>query len=208
MNDTVRPTTVLRKAGLRKSALSDYARVVLLAMTGNTRFPNPSVALSAFKADIDALDAAIVASATGAPGTVKDRVGKEQKVGQDLSHLRDYVQGVIETVTVPAIAIAWIESAGMFAQRLGKHYKLPLAVLHGVSSGDVTLVAKAVARNAMYFWSFSTDQKTWSTPIETMKATVSFTGLTPGVTYYFRFRTHTRKNGATDFGQIVAFMVK
>jgi hypothetical protein len=41
---------------------------------------------------------------------------------------------------------------------------------------------------------------------ETMKAVTVISGLTPGQTYYFRFRALTRK-GMRDWSQIVSLLV-
>ena len=41
---------------------------------------------------------------------------------------------------------------------------------------------------------------------QTMKTKLVVTGLTPGQTYYFRFRAHTRK-GDIDYSQVVSLMV-
>jgi hypothetical protein len=88
-----------------------------------------------------------------------------------------------------------------------KRNKPPVAVRQGPVSGSVVLEALRVATVAMYWWSYSLDQKNWTDAPETMKAKLVVFGLTPGQVYYFRFRAHTRK-GPVDFSQVVSRMVQ
>jgi hypothetical protein len=66
---------------------------------------------------------------------------------------------------------------------------------------------KAPGIPATYYWGFSLDQRGWTSAADSMTARVTIAGLTPGQTYYFRYRTLTRK-GMSDFSQIVSFLVK
>jgi len=127
-------------------------------------------------------------------------------VRDDLHHLRDYVQSVVETLASPADAAALIASVHMPIRRVGTRDKPALAVSNGVVPGTVVLVAKAVASTASYYWSYSLDQKTWTSVPETMQATTTISGLTSAQTYYFRFRVLTRA-GHRDYSQIVSLLV-
>jgi hypothetical protein len=67
-------------------------------------------------------------------------------------------------------------------------------------------VARAILGAGAYFWEYSLDQKTWILAAETRNAKALVTGLTPGVTTYFRFRALTHA-GRTDYSQVVSLMV-
>ena len=88
------------------------------------------------------------------------------------------------------------------------HDKPALSVKQGSVSGTVTLVAKAAATKAAYNWQYSTDQKTWTSPPQTLKAKTGVSGLTAGTTYSFRSQALTPKSGEGDWGQIVSLLVK
>jgi len=66
-----------------------------------------------FAADIAAFEDAETKAANRAKGAASLRNAKKKKVKEDLLHLRDYVQSVVETNTTPAAAAALIESAFM-----------------------------------------------------------------------------------------------
>lgn len=60
---------------------------------------------------------------------------------------------------------------------------------------------------ATYYWSYSLDQKTWTSAPDSLKSRVTIFGLTPGQNYYFRYHTLTRK-GTSDVSQAVSLLVK
>jgi len=122
-----------------------------------------------------------------------------------LKHLRDYVQQCCESNMENAFAIA--ESANMRLWVAGVRVKAALTITQGLVSGTVVCDAKAVARQATYYFSYSVDEKNWVSVPETMTCKITISGLTPGQTYYFRFRALTRK-GMGDPSQIVSFLVK
>jgi beta-xylosidase len=83
-----------------------------------------------------------------------------------------------------------------------------LTVKQGSVSGTVTLSAKAAAKKAAYNWQYSTDQKTWTSLPQTLKAKTGVSGLTAGTTYYFRSQALTPKGGDGDWGQVISLLVK
>ncbi len=97
--------------------------------------------------------------------------------------------------------------AGLSVKKRTKRNKPPVRAVQGPTSGSAWLELLRVARIATYFWQFSVDQKNWSSAPETMKAKLLLTGLTPGQTYYFRFRALTSK-GPVDYSQIVSLLVQ
>ena len=198
------PTGVL-KVSKQKKALSPYGRHVVTCMTGNAKVPNPSPALPAITAACKALDIS-QAAMPGNKATTTQRDADYLALLLLLHHELDYVNGVAEQQTSPADAEAVITGSGFSVRKGFTRNKDTLAAKYGLASGDVKLVARAVAPDASYYWQWSTDQQTWVSLPETKKASTTVTGLTPATTYYFRFRALTRK-GMSDWSQIVSLLV-
>ncbi len=66
---------------------------------------------------------------------------------------------------------------------------------------------KAPGIPTTYFFSYSLDQKIWTSAPESTRSRITITGLTPGQTYAFRYRTFNHK-GMSDFSQFITFIVK
>src|SRR5262245_10785830 len=90
------PVATLRLPPLNKPLLT-YARVVFDCLQNNAAFPNPNPPLDVFAADIAAFEDAETKAATRAKGAASLRNAKKKRVKEDLVHLRDYVQSVVET---------------------------------------------------------------------------------------------------------------
>jgi hypothetical protein len=193
------PVVVLNYSALN---LPVVAQKVHDSMLNNALFTNPSIPMATFAADIAAYQASL--SGTGKLATSTKKALK-RKLATDLKHLRDDVQGVVEQQTSLADAQKVVDSAGMSLKKPSKRHKPDLAAKYTGVSGDVKLDAKAVAPSASYYFQFSLDNKSWTSVPETMKHVTIITGLTPGQTYYFRFRALTRK-GMRDWSQIVSLI--
>jgi hypothetical protein len=138
---------------------------------------------------------------------VADRNDKRKVLEGDLDHLLDYVQLVIQTQALdPAAATTLILSAGLSIRKVNVPSKRSFAAKHGRVSGEVLLVALAVARTALYYWEVSIDQASWVSLPGTIQARTTVTGLTPGQLYFFRFRAHGRK-GLGDYSDAVTCRV-
>jgi hypothetical protein len=169
-------------------------------------FTNPSPTPAMLNAEADALLQANVKAKGKSPGAVAARKAKLREAEGMIDEVVVYVEGVVRTQAPdPATAAAMILSAGLSVQKTAKPPKHPLAVKRGYLLGEALLVALAVARNALYYWERSGDQKNWESLPATMQASTSVTGLIPGQVYYFRFRAHTRK-GLGDYSDVVRFM--
>ncbi len=182
----------------------------ILAMTDPTKNsdfnPTPQE-LTNLATDTAAYDTAYAKSRGGGRAATQLLKAARKKIVKDLSHVRDRVQQVAETKATPADAAAVIVGAGLSVKKRTKRNKPPIRVVQGPNSGTAWLELLRVARIATYFWVYSTDQKNWSSAPETMKAKLLLTGLTPGQTYYFKFRALTRK-GPVDYSQIVSLFVQ
>lgn len=174
------------------------------AMTNNPSFPSPNPSLATFQADIAALNVAETAALSRAKGAVANRNAKLLVVRSDLENMRVYVQTVAHAAN-PTNSEAIIQSAGMAVRKTTLHDKAALSVRLGSVSGTVNLAAKSAGSKAAYTWQYSTDQKTWTTLPETLKAKTGLTGLTAGTMYYFRVQALTR-TALLDWSQIVALM--
>jgi hypothetical protein len=201
-----RAIAVLKMSPKVKSLIT-FAQSVATTMTDNSTFPSPSPTLTTFQADIAALVTAETAALARAKGAADTRNAKLAVVRADLESLKNYVQNVVDASN-PANAESIIGSAGMAIRKVTLHDKPALTVKQGSVSGTVTLSAKAAAKKAAYNWQYSTDQKTWTSLPQTLKAKTGVSGLTAGTTYYFRSQALTPKGGDGDWGQVISLLVK
>ncbi len=201
-----RAIAVLKMSNKVKSVIT-FAQSVATTMTDNATFPSPNPTLATFQTDIAALVTAETAVLARTKGAADTRNAKLAVVKADLASLKNYVQNVVDASN-PANAESIIGSAGMAVRKVTLHDKPALAVTQGSASGTVTLSAKAAATKAAYNWQYSTDQKTWTSLPQTLKAKTAVSGLTSGTTYSFRSQSLTPKEGASDWGQVVSLLVK
>ena len=204
-NESTGPVAVLLLPELNKPLLT-FARAVHGALLNNPAFPSPNPPLDVLAADIAAFEDAETKAASRAKGAASLRDAKKRKVKEDLFHLRDYVQSVVETDTSPAAASALIESAFMSVRKVPKRTFPELSAKNADVSGKVRLTAKAVAPMAVYSWEHSLGQSTWTRLPETMRTRMEVADLTSAQVYYFRFRAFTRA-GWQDYSPVVSLLV-
>jgi hypothetical protein len=195
---------VVLNAPKQNKPLITFARAIYGALLNNSSFPSPNPPLDAFAKDIDEFDDAETKAASRAKGAAAQRDACRRKVKGDLAHLRDYVQGVVETS--PGDGAALSASAFMRVKKPTVRATPELRAANTDFSGRVRLAAKAVAPMATYYWEYSLDQTTWTAVPETMQTRTEITGLTSARTYYFRFRALTRA-GRGDYSQVVSLLV-
>jgi hypothetical protein len=166
---------------------------------------NPTAAM--LKSMADALAQANGAVKGGGKALTAARNAKRKDAEEQVDHLVDSVNAIVKAAGVDAPnAASLILSTGLPVHATTVSHKPPLAVKHGPVSGEVFLVALAVARSAVYYWSWSLDMKSWTSVPETFAAKTTIAGLTSGQVYYFRFQAKTRK-GMTDFIDPVKIVV-
>jgi len=192
-----RSIAVLKLSSKVKNVIA-FAQSVANALTGNPSLPTPTPPLAKLQSDIAALAQAETATLSRMKGAFEVRNAR-------LAVVRSYVQSVVDTAA-PADALALIEGAGLAVREASLHDKPALAAKRGSLSGTVTLVAKAAASRAAYFWECSTDQKTWTEMRSTTQAKTVASGLLPGAVYFFRVQALT-KSGEGDFSQVVSLLV-
>jgi hypothetical protein len=205
-NDTsFSPVVVLNVPRLTKDLIT-YARAVNVALLGNGNFPNPTPTLDVFAADIAALEEAETKAATRAVGAVALRDAKKQRVKEDLSQYRSYVQSVVATTASPVDAVAMVKSAFMGIRKPTRRNVPEVSAKNADDSGKVILAAKSLGPSVVYSWEHSLDQSTWTPIHETMKARTEVSGLTPHSKHYFRFIPLTRA-GRKGYSQVVSLFV-
>ena len=172
----------------------------------NPHVPSPSPTLDVFEANIKALQDAQSKAQAAELGAAKVRDARAKKVKKDLIKLLECVQIAADAQPNADEAAAVILSAGMSVRGKSTRVKAPFAVKQLPVSGSVQLDARALARRAVYFWEISVDQTTWTEAGKTMRGKLVVTGLTPGRTYYFRFRA-LLSDGMIEVSQVVSLIV-
>ena len=187
--------------------LITFGKAVHDAMDGNPNFPSPNPPLSVFRANLAALDDAETKAAGRGVGAVAARDAAKRQVVNDLYHLCDYVQGVVETIPLPEAAAAVISSAFMKVRKAPQRVTPEFSAKSTGVSGQVALAARPVAPFASYYWEHSLDQETWTPVPETLQARTTIDGLPWAKVAYFRFRALTR-TGKGDYSQVVSLLVQ
>ena len=184
----------------------EFARSIIIAMTGNAYFPNPSPALSTIASNADNLQAAHVAAQTRAKGTVAIMDAMEQVLHVSLWQLAHYVEAIANAT--PENAEAIIQSAGM---EVKKTYIQKPCELHVASTnkGEVTLTCP-YTRGGSYRWEVSTGDPTiemnWELLEVVRQTKLVYNGLISGNFYHFRFWTIGTK-GIVPVSQVVSTTV-
>jgi hypothetical protein len=205
-NELTTPVAVLLFPTGNKDFIT-YARAVHSSMLDNPSFPNPNPTLVQFALNIDAYEEAETKASMRTKGAVAFRNARKVKVKEDLFHLCDYVQSVVEMTPSPATGVAIIESAYMSVRKVPQRAPNPeLSAKNTDILGKVALTAKPVARAATYYWEYSLDTSTWTALPETMQTRIELPGLMSAHVYYFRFRALT-KEGQRDYSPVVSLYV-
>jgi hypothetical protein len=192
---------------VRIADLIVLAQRIVAAMTNNSNFPSPPIALAAVTKDIQSLSLAQQTAVGRGKGAVQARNLARRVVISDLRVLQSYAQVMADAAGSIQAAETVITSAAMNVRKKAARLKAPLDARHGGISGTVLLLAKALAARASYQWSWSMDGKSWTLLPATLKARTTVSGLTVGALCYFRVRGVT-KTGEGDWSQTVALLVK
>jgi hypothetical protein len=206
MGVSLRKVQVALKAPRNASALAIYARAVVEAMTGNRWFPAPVPSLATVMASIESLESAESAALSMTAGLKTVRDEKLRVLSNLLLDLAAYVRSVANEH--PDSAPAIVESAGMNVVARTTRPKDPFAIRPGRVSGEVLLIAKAIAKVASYDWEMSkSGRKTWTRLPPSLQSRTKVSGLVVGTTYLFRMRATTR-TGEGDWCEPVEFLAR
>ena len=183
-----------------------FVEAILAAMFNSTYFTNPTPTQPVLQADLATFIKALGASQTKAEGTKEVRDEAEHALKSHVRQLMQFAQAAMDANLSQAALMA--ASSGFQTKKSAKRTKPDVELKWGLVSGTVVMIVKSLGIHVTYFYAFSSDQKVWTnlTPSHYASATVS--GLTPGVTYYFRFQTLKPGVGMSDWSQTYAILVK
>jgi hypothetical protein len=186
--------------------LISVVKAIVLAMTGNKAFPNPTPTLAEVAAAITDLETAQAAALSRVKGAVAARNDKRRALVALMQELKAYVQKVADGDQENGAAL--IQSAGMNVKKSPARKPRVFAITQGAVSGAIKVVVPSAGRRAAYDWEWSVDGgKTWTLAPSTMQAKTTLTGLAAGTTVTFRYRAVT-KAGEGDWSQPTSFLVK
>ncbi len=166
--------------------------------------PKPSVAAVADR--LKKLDAAQQLTLSRRRGSVAMRNAKYTIVVKDIYAWLAYVQELADEAQNPDKAAIIIRSAGFSIRKQPARTKLPFEAKHGVSEGEIILVAQAADKRASYKWEYSLNKTVWKEHTTTIKATTVIKGLTPSTRVYFRYKAFT-KEGEHGWSQVISIIV-
>jgi hypothetical protein len=195
---------VVLRAPKQRYKLFIHAKGVSAALAGNPTYAG--LDLGPLDASIKALEEAETVSGLGAASAL---AAARELVRQELDHLRDQVQRVLEgqTDTVDLLAIqAMAESAGMDLRRVVPRARAVFAARYGDAPGSVKLTAPASRKRDTHEWEHSTDLITWTALPGTRQASTTVTDLPIGVAHHFRHCLLT-KDGYTAWSDPTVMIV-
>jgi hypothetical protein len=186
--------------------MSKQSKSIVQSMTNNPFFTNPiNPLLATVSNHLGDLDDAEAKVELGGKSATSARNLAKKTVKRDMQQLLGFVQATADADPDQAEAI--IRSAGMSVKRITVRQKNKDEARQGDVSGTVILIAMFAGRRALYQWQWSSDQKTWTNLPTTFITRTGMSGLTPGMTYAFRYQVDTRA-GLNDWSQIVSILVK
>ncbi len=190
----------------RVVALIGLAKSIVQGLSGNQSFPNPDPSVAVLDTAIADLEAAETAAQTRVKGAVATRDEKRAALIALLRKEKAYVQNVVDAH--PEQAAALTQSVAMGLKKPTVHGKHVFAVKEGRLSGAVTITTVKAGTHASYEWEYSSDGgKTWLPMPPTTQARTELSGLQPGTSYWFRYRSVT-KLGPSDWSAPLAFLVR
>lgn len=186
-------------------ALVSYAQGIVTGMTSNPHFPSPVPTLAALSQAISDLQAAETAALTRVKGAVAKRNELRTTLISLLQQLRGYVQ--VTADANPENGASIIESAGLVIKKTPSRAPRTFSAKPGTVSGEVKVFAPSAGHRSSFEWEYSVDGgTTWLAMPPTIQAKTSITGLKPGSSVMFKYRSVT-KTGASDWSQSITLPV-
>ncbi len=183
-----------------------FARTVVIAMTGNVHFPTPAPALSGISTDATNLETAYQTAQTRAKGSSAQMHAMLKVLELALRALANYVETIANAD--PDNAVSIIESAGLSVKKASPPKPRILQVVAS-GKGEVTLSCPT-EKSGTYKWEFTTGdpsvEANWKFLTEVRKSKFVQTGLTSATTYHFRQTTFGLK-GLGPVSQVVSTTV-
>jgi hypothetical protein len=188
-----------------EALLLAFVLLVVQKMTNNPNFASTGTVVSDLAAAAAAFQAA-KQTMSKVKGANQARGAAKQAMLDALRHVQDYVNGVVEKLP-PDQGVAVIESAGFRAKKRSTYAKPALAVRYAGLLGSVTIAARSAGRNAIYYFEYSSDGKSWVACPVSFKSKTTVSGLAVGTIYSFRFHAQTPK-GPVNLSDVVTFTVR
>lgn len=169
----------------------------------NPAFPNPPVALDAFKTAIDAYISSISSAADGSRKAMVERNKLKEDVAKMMRQLGHWVEAKCEQ-DLGILRSSGFQAASTIRVPQGP---LPQPVIlktqNGAVSGQIVLQVTPLPRARTYELRYATNgsgkPESWTVlPPYTSSRNMSVTGLTPGASYLFQVRAFG-KAGLTDW---------
>ena len=208
-NSNKRPIAVFPISKLRK--IGDFIlriRAIVLNIVNNPAFfvtPNPTVA--SINTNITNLETGETLAKTRVTGSAGARNLKYDALLKSVHGLQNYVQTLADNAVDEHTAIAIITASGFDLKNKGVRVKPDLEAKQGVVSGNINLIAKSSGNRNAYNWGKSSDNITWIELPPTLQSKTTVSGLTPGTTEHFRYRTIT-KTGAGNWSQSISILIQ
>jgi hypothetical protein len=163
-----------------------FARSVVIAMTGNAHFPNPSPGLAVITGDANNLEVAHIAAQTHAKGTSAQMQALVKVLHLSMQALAHYVENVANAD--PNNAEAIIKSSGMQIRKTPVHKPRILEAISN-AKGQVTLTCRTTV-GASYKWDITTGDPTveanWKVFVVVKQSRTIQNGLLNSTIYHFR----------------------
>ncbi len=179
-----------------------YAKVIAERLTEDPVFNPPPSFLPDLKADIAALEAALVSATTREIGLAAARRACEAKVMAEIRQVQSYVQWLAGSTSSPDEAAGIAVRAGLRVKNTAGPSKATFAVKPGRTPGSARAYARAAKTRASYEWQYSSDGVHWLSVPTTVRADAHIEGLVAGAQYWFRCRSVT-KDGVSDWSEVV-----
>ena len=180
-----------------------HARVIATRLSEDPRFSPPPASLAELTADVAALEAALIASASRASGCAAARKACQARVAMGLKVLQAHVQSMANACPSTEAAVL-IELAGMSVKNALGPSKATFVVKPGRTADSAHAYARAAPTRASYDWQWSTDGERWVSIPSTVRADAELRGLEAATLYWFRYRSVT-KAGISDWSDAVTY---
>lgn len=199
------------KAALKMSTLSPDGKVttaqnIINSVTAaSVYFPPASlpIPLASLSNSVNNLHNAIIATGSGAAGSVSNMHEKERILLSMFNVLRSYVEMQANNTADPKTII---EAAGMSAVKGGGGASVTELTLTALGNGEVQVSVPRNTGEASFIYQYSSDGGTTWQEFECSKlATVSIKNQTPAATLNFRYAAVGKTKGA--FGQSKSVIV-
>ncbi len=195
-------------ASLTQAELGLFLAEMLLSMTGNGNFPNPTIPLNVIEDKLTEWKKALNNSRQGDQGSTVQANEIQEELVRMVRTNGDYINNTANG------DVAKLESSGytLAKERVYKN-KSVIRIVQGEHSGAGNVVIKAFPGAAAYLVEIVSDSvpepdndSVWKRLPMSVRCKLPFSDLEPGCLYWVRF-CYVTKNGEVPYSQPVSFRV-